>query len=156
MAASLDEFAQHACDDLLRDGEAQALLEAHSAERVVIFALANLPPGDERQRAFFMLGARFGNDPASGDAPLADRLLRAAPIASRTSQALSPEGFRSGRPGPRQFSQTDVLVYAGTGATLNGAHDDIPSPIDQHDASACDGRCCHVGRHARAGPCAAD
>jgi hypothetical protein len=76
MATSLDDFAQDACADVLRDGALLPLLEAHTTEQTHVFALANLPQGEERQRAFFTLGARFGNDPASGDAPVTDVFLR--------------------------------------------------------------------------------
>ena len=76
MARSLDDFAQDACADVLRDGALLPLLEAHATEQAYVFALANLPQGEERQSAFFTLGAHFGNDPATGDAPLTDIYLR--------------------------------------------------------------------------------
>lgn len=76
MARSLDDFAQDACADVLCDGALLPLLEAHATEQAYVFALANLPQGEERQSAFFTLGAHFGNDPATGDAPLTDIYLR--------------------------------------------------------------------------------
>jgi hypothetical protein len=48
MGRSLDDFAQDACADVLRDGEMLPLLEAHTTEQAYVFALANLPQGEER------------------------------------------------------------------------------------------------------------
>jgi hypothetical protein len=72
----LDQFADNACADLLSHGVAMPLLEAHSERSIYVFPIAPRASAADRQRALALLGAHFGNDPATADQALTDLFLR--------------------------------------------------------------------------------
>jgi hypothetical protein len=76
MPITLDRFAENACADLLSHGVAMPLLEAHTDRSIYAFPIAQLAAAVERQRALALLGAHFGNDPATADQALTDLFLR--------------------------------------------------------------------------------